>query len=226
MKSASFFISSAMSLLLLQAGAVQAETCWTPSIVVQKSGYGESISVPKYKRVRAAADATEALLRSDAALSGIDGHRLQLRQFFNRDEQYSKSATAEVWLRFHEPDTWGASGCTVKQGQGDYHNKLAIQIKFNDVSVLMAAAHVFEDNEGPKLASLQPDVVENFQRTGVIRTVNEGVKVFRSDGGPVLITLTVSEHLAMWEMHLSALKSEPGGEVIATQLDALPRESE
>lgn len=107
-------------LLALAAGPAMpasAAACWAPTLSRTDNGYGVSASSPRLAPLRAALDATEALLRADPGLAAVEGFRLQARHSFGRDEAYAKSDTATLWLRFHGPDTWAGEGCGVDQGR-------------------------------------------------------------------------------------------------------------
>lgn len=210
-------------LAMAPVAPASAASCWTPDLAVATTGYGEAVSLPKFGRLRAAAAAAEDLLRVDPVLGGIDGFRLQLRRTLNRDQAHTGADTAEVWLRFHGPDTWAGTGCTVAQGRADYFNTLAVELRLNDVSPLVGAAAVPEGEDEPWVIAMEPGAVELYRRTGVIRGVNDGVRGFRADGKPVLLPLSVGQHLDVWEKRLAALQDEPGGEFLAPQLEALRR---
>ena len=71
------------------------------------------------------------------------------------------------------------------------------------------------------IVNMQPEAIAEYQRTGLINTVGEGIRAFRPDGRPVLVPLTVSDYLSMWEKRLNALIAEGAGEFATPQLKAL-----
>lgn len=208
--------------LIAVSPAAEAADCWTTTIVEPRTGYGEAISLPRYARLRQAANAAEQTLREDSALAAINNYRFQLRQSFNMVEEHGRAYTGQVWLRLHAPDVW-AAGCTVRQGEADYLNHYAIEINFNAVSDLIAASGADGEEGEPLIVNLTPDAVRLYEQTGVIRTVGEGVRGFRADGGRVLVPLTVGEHLALWERRLQAMIADGAGEVITPMLQELRR---
>jgi len=200
-----------------------AEACWAPTLFRSDNGYGVAAGSPRLAPLRAALEATEALLRADPALAAIEGFRLQARHSFGRDEAYAKSDTATLWLRFHGPDTWAGEGCGVDQGRADYFNHQAIELVFDDVGPLLRASGATGEEGEPLLVTLDPEALASFRETGLLRGVGEGVRAFRADGRPVLLPFSVGEHLALWQKRLEAMVAEPGGEFFAPQLDALRR---
>lgn len=210
--------------LMSVAPASQAAECWTATTVKPRTGYGEDITLPRYARLRQAANAAEQALRDDKVLASIDGYRFQLSESFNMIEEHGRAYTGQVWLRLHAPDVWSdGAGCAVRQGEADYFNQYAVEINFNSVSEVIAAAAATSDEDEPVIANLSPEAARLYEDTGLIRTVGEGVRAFRSDGGRVLVPLTVAEHLTLWERRLERLISEGAGEPLTSQLQDLRR---
>ena len=210
--------------LLAMAPASRAADCWTATTVEPRTGYGEAITLPRYARLRQAANAAEQTLRGDPAFAAIDGYRFQLRQFFNMAEEHGRAYTGQVWLRLHAPEVWSdGAGCAVRQGEADYLNQYAIEINFNSVSDVISAAAATTDEGEPAIVGLSPEAVRLYEDTGLIRTVGEGLRGFRSDGGRILVPYTVREHLTLWERRLESLIAEGAGEPLTSQLQDLQR---
>ncbi len=212
--------------LALMAAAPEclAADCWTSTMIEPRTGYGEAITAPRYTRLRQAANAAEQSLRADPALEALDGYRFQLRQSFNMVEEHGRAYTAQVWLRLHAPRVWSnGAGCAVRQGEADYLNQYAIEINFNAVAEVIATSGAAGEEGEPLIANLSPEAVQLYQSTGLIRTVGQGLRGFRADGGPVLVPLTVGEHLALWERRLQAMIADGAGEVLTPMLQDLRR---
>lgn len=210
--------------LMAVAPASHAAECWTATTVEPRTGYGEAITLPKYARLRQAANAAEQTLRGDPELAAIDGYRFQLSQSFNMVEEHGRAYTGQVWLRLHAPDVWSdGPDCAVRQGEADYFNQYAIEINFNSVSEVTAAAAASSDEGEPVIANLSAEAARLYEDTGLIRTAGQGVRGFRSDGGRVLVPYTVAEHLALWERRLENMIAEGAGEPLTSQLRDLRR---
>lgn len=210
--------------LVAAAPECLAADCWTSTTIEPRTGYGEAITAPRYARLRQAANAAEQSLRADPALEALDGYRFQLRQSFNMVEEHGRAYTGQVWLRLHAPRVWSSeAGCAVRQGEADYLNQYAIEINFNAVAEVIAASGAAGEDGEPLIATLSPEAVQLYQSTGLIRTVGQGLRGFRADGGRVLVPITVGEHLALWERRLQAMIADGAGEVLTPMLQDLRR---
>lgn len=210
-------------LLALFSGSMPAHAgeCWAATRASATSGTGESLAAPKFTRLVAAAQQAEALLREDPALNAIPGLRFQANRSITYIDNEQPTYTASVWVTLHEPDVWSGPGCGIRQGEADYFNKRAVEINFNQLTDIIGAAAAQGEPGEPMIVNLFPEAIEAYQRTGVISTVGEGVRAFRPGGGSVLVPLTVSEYLGMWEKRLNAIIAEGGGEFATPQLNAL-----
>lgn len=216
-------LSGGAILLVLFSGSQPANAgeCWASTRAAATSGTGESLSAPKFARLTAAMQQAETFMREDRALNAIPGHRFQANRSLTYIDNDQPTYTASVWVTLHEPDVWSDPGCGIRQGEADYFNKRAVEINFNQLSDIIGAAAAQGEPGEPMIVNLQPDAIAAYQQTGVINTVGEGVRAFRPDGGRVLVPLTVSEYLRMWENRLNTLIAEGGGEFATPQLTAL-----
>lgn len=210
-------------LLALFSGSMPAHAgeCWVATRASETSGTGESLAAPKFTRLVAATKQAEALLRADPALNAIGGVRFQANRLLTYIDNEQPTYTASVWVTLHEPDVWSGPDCSIRQGEADYFNKRAVEINFNQLTDITGAAAAEGEPDEPMIVNLLPEAIEAYQRTGVISTVGEGVRAFRPGGGPVLVPLTVSEYLGMWEKRLGVFIAEGGGEFATPQLNAL-----
>jgi len=210
-------------LLALMSGALPASAgeCWAPTRAAATSGTGEPLSAPKFARLTAAMQTAETLMREDPALNAIPGLRFQANRSLTYIDNDQPTYTASVSVTLHEPDVWSGPGCSIQQGEADYFNKRAVEINFNQLTDIIGAAAAQGEPGEPMIVNLFPEAIEAYQRTGLINTVGEGVRAFRPDGGPILVPLTVSDYLGMWEKRLNTFIAEGGGDFASPQLQAL-----
>ena len=210
-------------LLALISGSLPASAgeCWAPTRAAATSGTGEPLSAPKFMRLTAAMQQAEAMMREDPSLGAIAGLRFQANRSLTYIDSEQPAYTASVSVTLHEPNVWSGPGCGIRQGEADYFNKRAVEINFNQLTDIIGAAAAQGEPGEPMIVNLFPEAIETYQRTGLINTVGEGVRAFRPDGGPVIVPLTVSEYLGMWEKRLNTFIAEGGGEFAAPQLKAL-----
>lgn len=195
--------------------------CWAPSRTDKTTGTGELLSAPKFARLNAAIEKAEGMMREDTALNAISGLRFQANPSITYLDNEHPVYTGEVWVTLNEPDVWAGPGCNLKQGEADYFHKYAASITFNQLSDIIGNSGAQGEPGEPMIVNMQPDAIDLYKRTGVIRTVGQGVRAFRRDGKPVLVPLTVGEYLAMWEKRLDAMTAEGAGDFSAPQVNAL-----
>lgn len=192
---------------LLGCAGSWAGGCWIDSAALTRTGFGASAARPEYARLVDATARAEAFLRNDAVLNAIADVRYQVQRSLTLADHEGGGLTASVWLRLHLPDVWKAgSGCAVDQGAADYLNRFSVGIEFNALSpVLAALGSSYEPGQLP-IVVLHPDVAAEFQRTGTVEANADaggmGMRALRADGKPVLMPLSVGEHLAYWERWL------------------------
>ncbi len=216
-------LSGGAILLALFSGSLPAYAgeCWAPTRAATTSGTGESLSAPKFARLTAAMQKAESLMREDRPLNAIPGLRFQANRSLTYIDNDHPTYTASVWVTLHEPDVWSDSGCGIRQGDADYFNKRAVEVSFNQLTDIISAAAAQGEPGEPMIVNLFPEAIAAYQQTGLINTIGEGVRAFRPDGGAILVPLTVSEYLGMWEKRLNTFIAEGGGEFAAPQLKAL-----
>jgi len=207
--------------LILTTPSAEAGECWAPSRNNGSTGTGESRSAAKFARLNAALTKAEAMMREDAALNAIDGVRLQANPSITYIDNDQPTYTGTVWVTLNEPGVWAESGCGLKQGEADYFHKYAASISFNQLTDIISDAGAQGEPGEPVIANMQPEAVELFRKTGVIRTLGQGVHAFRPDGGQVLVPLTVGEYIDMWDKRLKAFVADGGGEFATPQLQNL-----
>jgi hypothetical protein len=213
-------LTFALVLAGLQPAPAEAADCWVATRAPARTGTGEALSHQRFAGLVAAMDRAEALLRSDPVLNALPGVRLQISRHLTFIDNERPTYTASVLLALHEPAVWGRQGCSLDQGQADYRNTRGIEIAFNQIEDVLNEASATEEGH---IANLDLETLGRFRATGTIRSVGQGLKGFRSDGGPILVPLTVEAHLAIWETRLAAISAEGGGAFAEPQLAELRR---
>lgn len=196
--------------LLAATSPAVAGDCWTTTKPLLRTGFDAPANRPEFAQLVRAGERAEALLRADPALAAIPGVRYQVDRSLTLADHEGGGLTATTRLRLHQPDVWkDGPGCSLDQGKADYFNRFSVEIGFNTLAPLLAALGANQEEGQPVVAAIAPEQASQLLEHGWLASGADAgqtaVRAARADGRPVLVPLTVGEHLARWAHLLAEL---------------------
>lgn len=209
--------------LTLALGPAQASKCWLPTLAAAESGNGESLDDPRFAPLLRASQRAELQLRTDPVLNALPALRFQARRSLSYIDNERPGYTAQVWVSLHARSVWSGTACGIDAAQAGYLNTLGVEIGFNTVEQLISIVQAQGEPGEPLVASLDPTALDAYRRSGLLRGQGEALRAFRADGGPVLVPVSVADHLGLWEQRLERIARDGGEAYAGPELAALRR---